>query len=365
MTLTAPPPSKLSGPRPLRIGLTLGDPAGIGPEIVARTLARWAGLFPEGTAEPVVYGEPEAVDAPHAPPSRTVPVPDSVTLAGRRYATPAGGEPITPGRASAAGGYAAAAAFITALEDAQAGRIDAVVTAPINKVALKLAGFDYPGHTEIIGAATGVTNPVMMLASRRLRTVPLTIHVPLSAVPELITPTLLDDTLAVTDRSLRELFGIAAPRIAVCGLNPHASDHGRFGDEEARVIAPALNHARSKEGGGIDAHGPFAADSLFARCLLDETTGRRAENGFDAVIGMYHDQALIPLKLLSMGQAVNVTLGVPLVRTSVDHGTAYDIAGRGIADEGSLVEAVCLAVQMAQARSHSPAAHTHTNRDRP
>jgi 4-hydroxythreonine-4-phosphate dehydrogenase len=211
-----------------------------------------------------------------------------------------------------------------------------MVTAPISKQLMGQAGFAFPGHTELLAEIAGSGDPVMLLVGGSLRVALATIHLALRDVPAQITRPHLERTLAVVNADLRRRFAIAQPRIAVCGLNPHAGEGGRFGDEEAREIAPAVAAARAS---GIDAEGPLSADSLFHLA---------AQGRFDAVLAMYHDQGLGPLKLHAFGHAVNVTLGLPLIRTSVDHGTAFDIAGQGRADAGSMEEAIRLAAELAR-----------------
>ena len=305
-------------PRP-RLALTVGDPAGIGPEIVLRALAS-----PElPSADWIVYG-PEAAMRSRA----------------RRFALPfpsaaivdVGGGDVPLGRVSAPGGRAAADAVLRAASDARAGRIDGMVTAPLNKASLQAAGHPWPGHTEMLADASGVSDVAMMFVGGPLRVALLTIHRSLRSVPDAITR---DEVLRVGRLVHRELprFGAAGP-IAFCGLNPHAGEGGMFGDEESRVIAPALATLR---GEGIEVAGPLPADSVFVRA---------ARGDFAAVVACYHDQGLIPVKLAAFGHAVNVTLGLPFVRTSVDHGTGFDIVEKGVAEEGSLLAAMRLAVEL-------------------
>ncbi len=298
------------------IGLTVGDPAGIGPEIVSRALERDA-------REICVYGDLDAVE-------RAGGLAPGVE---RCQHASAAVEPGKPDPAAAAG---VVAAIQAAAQDCLTGRLEAMVTAPISKEVLGNAGFPWPGHTELLQEAAGEGRAVMLLVGGRLRVALATIHCALREVPERLAATDLAEILTILDRDLSRRFALPAPRIAVCGLNPHAGEGGRFGDEEARQIGPAVAAARAS---GVDAQGPFAADSLFHRAASGE---------FDCVLGMYHDQALGPLKVHAFGKAVNVTLGLPLIRTSVDHGTAFDIAGQGRADAGSLVEAILLARTLAR-----------------
>jgi 4-hydroxythreonine-4-phosphate dehydrogenase len=284
-----------------RVAITAGDPAGIGPEIAAR-----AASDPRVTeaCDPLVLGAPA-------------------------------GATFVPGQLSAEAGRAAYDTIVRAVDAAKAGDVDAIATAPVNKEAFKLAGLPWAGHTDLLAHLTGAPHVAMMFYSDALRVVLATVHVPLAEVPRTLTRASLERTIALTARSL-PLFDKAEPRIAVAGLNPHAGEHGLFGREELDVIAPAIDACRGR---GIDVQGPFPADTVFVRA-------RRGE--FDVVVACYHDQGLIPVKLLAFGQAVNVTLGLPIIRTSVDHGTAFDIAGKGIADPQSMIAAVLLAARLAR-----------------
>ena len=286
-----------------RVGITVGDPAGIGPEIAVKAAADPAVL---DVCEPRLYG-PSDAEALRAFP---------------------------PGRLSADAGRAAYEAIVKAVQDTRAGRIDAIATAPINKEAFALAGIPFKGHTDLLALLTNDGPAVMMFHSEPLRVVLATVHVALRDVPRLLTRELLDFLIDLTAREMPR-FGIARPRLALAGLNPHAGEHGVIGDEDERVLRPAVDRARKDR--GIDISGPWPGDTVFARAARGE---------FDVVIACYHDQGLIPVKLLAFGKAVNVTLGLPIVRTSVDHGTAFDIAGKGVADPGSLIEAVRLAATL-------------------
>ncbi|HEX7140318.1 MAG TPA: 4-hydroxythreonine-4-phosphate dehydrogenase PdxA, partial [Vicinamibacterales bacterium] len=215
------------------------------------------------------------------------------------------------------------------------GEVDAIATAPVNKEAFGLAGLPWTGHTDLLGHLTGTRRVAMMFYSEPLRVVLATVHVPLAAVSRALTMETMQATIELTADELPR-FGYERPRIGVAGLNPHAGEHGLFGDEERNAIAPAIGACRAR---GIDVSGPFPGDTVFVRA-------RRGE--FDVVIACYHDQGLIPIKLLAFGQAVNVTLGLPIIRTSVDHGTAFDIAGKGIADPESMIAAVLLAARLAR-----------------
>jgi 4-hydroxythreonine-4-phosphate dehydrogenase len=226
--------------------------------------------------------------------------------------------------------------YITAAADlAIKERIEAMVTCPINKMAMQLSGFHYSGHTELLAERTKSNEFAMMLAGDRLRVVLVTIHVPLRDVPVILSRQKIVKTIKLAWRALNERFGIKSPRIAVSGLNPHAGEGGMFGDEEKNIIAPAIHDAGNQ---GFYASGPFPPDTIFYHA---------ANKRYDAVISMYHDQGLIPFKLIHFNNGVNTTLGLPIIRTSVDHGTAYDIAGTGIADPGSLIAAINMAAQQA------------------
>lgn len=320
------------------IGITLGDAAGIGPEIIVK-------LFAAGLPCPtVVYGDAgildatiarlgltrtwrtQRLDAPEAEACQAALIP----VCNRWQALPAD---LGLGRISAAAGRGAYEYLCHAIDDAQAGRLRAIVTAPLNKKAMQAGGADYPGHTEILAERTGTAHYAMMLANPELRVILVTIHMALAQVSPAITLDSELNTIRLAQRACRQA-GISAPRIAVAGLNPHAGEDGRFGQEEITTIAPAIKQAQSE---GIDASGPWPGDTIFMRA-------RRGE--FDIVVAQYHDQGLIPVKYLGVDQGVNVTVGLPFVRTSVDHGTAFDIAGLGVADPGSLRAAYDMALAM-------------------
>jgi 4-hydroxythreonine-4-phosphate dehydrogenase len=310
------------------IALSCGDPSGIGPEIA---VAAWRAL---GRTVPFVWiGDPShlpdgtdwtELKTPDEDPGDAFPV--------LPYAFP---KPAVPGRPEPQNAQSVIDVIARGVDLVSSGACAALCTAPIHKKALiDGAGFSYPGHTEYLAALAGVDRVVMMLASEQLRVVPATIHIALADVPGALTPTLLSDTLSITAKALRDQFGIAAPRIAVAGLNPHGGEGGAMGREELDWIAPVLNTL------DIDATitGPHPADTLFHAAA-------RAQ--YDAVVAMYHDQALIPIKTLDFDKGVNVTLGLPFIRTSPDHGTALDIAGQGIARPTSMIEALKLAHRMA------------------
>lgn len=310
----------------VRLALTVGDPAGIGPEIVLRALA--ASERPE--AECIVYG-PMASLLERAQRFDLRPPQE---LAARLVDVPTE-QPIAWGRTSAAAGRAAAEAVLRATRDAREGRLDALVTAPLNKESLRAAGYAWPGHTELLAEATGTRDVAMMFVGGGLRVALLTIHQPLRRVPDLLSTEGLQRVARLVHRELPR-FGATRRRIGLCGLNPHAGEAGLLGSEEGSLLRPAVASLRAE---GIDLQGPFPADSLLVRAARGE---------FDAVLACYHDQGLIPVKLLAFGRSVNVTLGLPFVRTSVDHGTAFDIVERGVADAGSLLEAMKLATQLAR-----------------
>jgi 4-hydroxythreonine-4-phosphate dehydrogenase len=283
-----------------RVAITIGDPAGIGPEIAAKAAASPRVLE---VCTPVLYG---------------------------RIYSPG----VEAGTLSAEAGRTAYGAIVAAVEDAMAGEVEAVATAPINKEAFALAGLPWRGHTELLAHLTGAPSVAMMFHADALRVVLATIHEPLASVPRLLTRELVEGVIRLAARELPR-FGFSLPRLGMCGLNPHAGEGGVLGDEEQRVIEPAI---AACVGDGIRVAGPYPADTLFVRASRGE---------FDAIIACYHDQGLIPVKLLAFGKAVNVTLGLPIIRTSVDHGTAFDIAGRNAADPGSMIEAVRLAARLA------------------
>lgn len=326
---------------PVTIALTMGDPRGIGPEIVVKALHS-AELPVDATiiivgALQVLRCEAEGLgqsfELPLAhrgePPTGQVAIMDLANF-------PA--EMREPRRAEAANGRASLDYVETVVDMALAGEADAVVTCPINKEAIAAAGSPFPGHTEMLARQTGAGRAVMMLLAGGLRVALATTHVALREVPDELNAPSITRTLIIVAHALGRFFGVGRPRIAVCGLNPHCGDGGRFGDEEARIVEPAVEEARRA---GVHACGPKPADTVFAQA---------AEGQYDAVVALYHDQGMIPVKLAGLGRVVNVTLGLPIIRTSVGHGTAYDIAGRGRADEASLVEAIRLAVQMARTR---------------
>jgi 4-hydroxythreonine-4-phosphate dehydrogenase len=319
------------------LALTMGDPAGIGGEL---TLKAW--LARREGAPFVALDDPARLAALAAALGLDVPI-RPVDRAADALAVFPAGLPVLPvalgaqpvlGRADPANAAAVIASIERATKLTLAGETAAVVTNPIHKSTLYGIGFPHPGHTEFLAALTRTPLAVMMLAGPGLRVVPVTIHVSLRRMLDLLTAERIVATARVTADALRRQWGIAAPRLAIAGLNPHAGEDGTMGDEEITIIGPAIARLRAE---GIDAAGPFAADSMF-------TEAARAT--YDVALGMYHDQALIPLKTLDMWRGVNVTLGLPIIRTSPDHGTAFAIAGKGIADPTSLIAAIDLAASL-------------------
>jgi 4-hydroxythreonine-4-phosphate dehydrogenase len=313
------------------IAISLGDPAGIGPEIVARALVE------RPDAPLLVFGDAGILVRAAAAAGVAAPAPERV-----RGVTSLGPSDVTPGRPGDASGRAQLAYLTAATDAALAGEVAALVTAPISKEWIARAGFSFPGHTEYLAARAGVREFAMMLAGPVLRVTVATTHVALRDVPRLLTVEGIASTIWLTADGLARRFGIARPRVAVAGLNPHAGEAGRFGDEENRLVKPAIDRARERlAAAGLEAsvEGPLVPDSVF----------RQAAHGqFDAVVALYHDQGLIPLKLLHFDDGVNITLGLPFVRTSPDHGTAYDIAGTGRARAQSFLAALDLAIASTQ-----------------
>ncbi|MGZ2258132.1 4-hydroxythreonine-4-phosphate dehydrogenase PdxA [Roseobacter sp. A03A-229] len=313
--------------------ISCGEPAGIGPEIAARA---WAAL--RGTVPLAWMGDARHLPAetPHrvieTPAMAAEVSPDALPVLQHDFPAPA--TPGQPDPANAQGVIDVIAACVALVD---AGKTSALCTAPIHKQALiEGAGFVYPGHTEYLASlAGGASRAVMMLASDQLRVVPATIHIALEDVPRALTPALLRETIEITHADLRGRFGVAAPRLAIAGLNPHAGEGGTMGRQELDWINALLDEMRD---GGFDLRGPLPADTMFHAAARDR---------YDAAIAMYHDQALIPIKTLDFDRGVNVTLGLPFIRTSPDHGTAFDIAGTGTANPTSMIEAIKLAARMA------------------
>jgi 4-hydroxythreonine-4-phosphate dehydrogenase len=316
------------------IAICCGEPAGIGSEIA---LAAWKALRTEipliwiGDLTHLPSGTPVQTvsDASNASAMST----DAFVVLQQDF-----GSPAIPGTANPGHAQGVINAIATGVDLAQSGRISALCTAPIHKAALiDGANFAYPGHTEYLAALAGVDRVVMMLACDQLRVVPTTIHIPVAEVPSKLTASLLTDTLLITHAALRRSFGIDQPRIAVAGLNPHAGEAGKIGMEEINMVTPVLDALRAQ---GMDVTGPMSADTMFH-------AGARAR--YDVAVCMYHDQALIPIKTLDFSGGVNITLGLPFIRTSPDHGTAFDIAGQGKADATSMIAAIRMAAKMAAA----------------
>ena len=300
--------------------ITMGEPSGVGPEVALAAFEHFGGKV--GTHPLKLVGD-AALFATHK--DALIPTSSKITA--------------VPGKPNAGNATAVTEAIEIAVQACMKGEAAAVVTAPIHKAVLNGAGFPFPGHTEFLAHLTGARRAVMMLASEKLRVVPLTIHMPVADVPKAISKQAVFDTGEIILTALRRDFGILMPRLAVAGLNPHAGEDGMLGSEDISVIAPAVAALAAR---GFHVRGPLSADTLFHA---------EARKNYDAALCMYHDQALIPIKTLSFWDGVNVTLGLPIVRTSPDHGTALDIAGQGKADARSMIAAIQMAADMADARS--------------
>lgn len=329
----------------LPLAISLGDPAGIGPEVILAAYEQLkfdtrpffvVGGFDVlrscaktlGTHRPIIT----IADAQEAPEAFAQGLP---VLAGADA-------DYEPGAPSDEGAALALHSLAEAIRAALTNQASGVVTAPVSKSQLGNVGFDFPGQTEFLASVCGLApeDAVMMLAGPTLRTVPLTVHVAMAQVPQLISRELIEHKAAIVDAALRRDFGLPAPRLAISGLNPHSGEDGQFGDEEARCITPAIEALNAK---GIEAFGPVPGDALFTPMMRPS---------FDAALCMYHDQALIPIKAIEFDQGVNVTLGLPIIRTSPDHGTAFDIAGTGKANANAMIAAIQMAGQMAKARAN-------------
>lgn len=326
------------------LGLTMGDPAGIGPEVIAKAVA---GRALRRICYPIVIGSLPVMERTikslrlklnafrvdgHEPLPRqngAIAVLDPLETPLKRF---------TPGVAAAETGAASVAFIKKGVELARIGCIDGIVTAPINKEAINMGGCHYPGHTELLADLTQASESGMMIVGGPLRIMFVTTHVAIKDLPAQLTQARIEKGIRLAHAALTTLFGIKKPTIGVAALNPHAGEHGLFGDEETRVIRPAARVARAQ---GILASDPLPADTLF---------GKAAKGQYDGIVALYHDQGLIPLKLVAFGTCVNLTVGLPIIRTSVDHGTAFDIVGKGIADPGSMLEAVKLAARIAKNR---------------
>lgn len=323
-----------------RIGITMGDPAGIGPEVVLKAVAEDE---VRAICQPVIIGDAQLL----AHNARTLDLQCGYEIVRRDENLPrSSAEPIIfhldnihghvePGIESGAAGKAAGEYIEAAVELCATGSIDAIATAPINKRALFLGGYSFPGHTEFLAHLTGIDDYAMGFVADNLRVVLISTHVPLSEAIRLVQRERVEKTIRLAEHELRR-WGLESPRLAVAALNPHGAEGGLFGIEEASEILPAVERCRVMD--RINVSGPYSADTVFLRASRGE---------FDAVVACYHDQAMIPVKCLSFGEAVNVTLGLPFIRTSVDHGTAFDIAGKGSAEHSSMVAAIKLAADLA------------------
>jgi 4-hydroxythreonine-4-phosphate dehydrogenase len=332
-------------PLPTPLALTQGDPAGIGPDIA---LSAYVSRDSLGLPPFLYIGDPGVLAARAAGLGIRVEIAETDAagaISAFAHALPVmpvpAGTNVTPGVPDSSTAKGTIEAIETAVSLARDGRAGAVVTNPIAKSVLYAAGFAFPGHTEFLAHLSGLTasgdayRPVMMLAGPRLKAVPVTIHIPLKDVPEALTTELIVDTCRIIDHDMKTRFAVSAPRLALSGLNPHAGEDGALGKEDAAVIRPAIDALRAA---GIDAIGPLPADTMFHD---------RAREGYDVAVCMYHDQALIPAKALGFDDSVNVTLGLPFIRTSPDHGTAFSLAGKGVARPDSLIAAIRLAGELA------------------
>lgn len=326
------------------LGITMGDPAGIGPEVIVKALAMPA---VHRLCRPIVIGSLPVIEqtiqwlgvpltvvsvSGHNVPdhrSGCLPVLDPLER-------PLGKFPR--GTISEKAGAASVAFILKAIHLAQIGCLDAVVTGPINKEAINLAGYHYPGHTELLADVTKSKEVGMMIVGGPLKIMFVTTHVAIRELPDSLSANGILRSIRLADRAMKEYFGVPKPRIGIAALNPHGGEGGLFGEDERLNILPAARRARRMR---IDASDPLPADTLFGKTIRGE---------FDAVVAMYHDQGLIPLKMVAFGECVNLTVGLPIIRTSVDHGTAYDIAGKGVADCGSLIEAIKMAARLANHR---------------
>lgn len=336
---------------PAPLAVSLGDPAGVGPELICEA---WTRRHENGLPPFFAVGGPALLQAAAAMrglsvPIRTIADPaqangifaEALPVLGDRDGSYRPGQPDRDGAALALESLTLAATL------ANQGGAAGLVTGPVAKARLAELGFDHPGQTEFVAQVCGIPadDAVMLLAGPNLRTVPITVHCALSSVPHRLSAELIYSRAAITARGLRQDFGIASPRLAICALNPHGGEEGKFGDEEARIIQPAIERLREQ---GIDATGPHSADALFSP---------RARDGYDVAICMYHDQALIPLKALDFDNGVNMTLGLPIIRTSPDHGTAFGIAGKSSAHPGAMIAAIRMAGEAAAFRTIAHAAH--------
>jgi len=329
------------------LGITMGDPAGIGPEVIAKALAQ---PRVRRLCLPLVIGSQSIMRQTVKRLGLRL---DVVAVDGHGGAAFRAGQisvldpaeqplsRVKPGVASSEGGAASVAFIKKGVRLAQLGCIDGIVTAPINKEAINMAGCHFPGHTELLADLTKAKESGMMIVGGPLKIMFVTTHLAIKDLPAQLTRPKIEKGIRLAHMALTRLFGFKRPRIGVAALNPHAGEHGLFGDEEGRLVLPAARAARAK---GILASDPLPADTLF---------GKAARGEYDGVVALYHDQGLIPLKLVAFGTCVNLTVGLPIIRTSVDHGTAFDIVGKGVADPGSLVEAIVLAAGLAARRQRA------------
>lgn len=317
------------------IGITLGDPSGIGPEIVVRALIRADDALRQRL---IIYGDGAILDRAYIQVTGER-MPRALGLVDRALLSP---DQAVPGRPTQAGGRAQVGYLEAALGAIRGRRIAGLVTAPINKHEARKAGFGFPGHTEFLAERLGVSRYAMMLAGPSMRVVLATVHIPLASVPNALTVDGVSQTIELAVETMERDYAISPVRVGVLGLNPHAGERGLFGDQEQTVITPAIKQSREHLGDRAALSGPLVPDAAF----------RAATNGaYDVMIAMYHDQGLIPIKLLDFDKAVNITLGLPIVRTSPDHGVAYDIAGQGRADASSFIAALDLAARMVDNRA--------------
>lgn len=324
------------------IGITMGDPAGIGPEVVVKAVTD---REVKRACHPLVIGSGEVISAAAKRFLKKTKVKHMIWMEGARkptadinviVSTNLNPSRLKWGRITSLSGKMASDSVFCAVQYALSGQIDAVVTAPLSKKGLHLAGYDFPGHTELLAYLTAAEKYAMMFVSNEYKIVLVTTHLPLSEVSPHLSRKLILEKLMITQKALPRYFGIKKPEIGVCALNPHGGEEGIFGNEEIRYIIPAIKSAYRL---GIKAHGPFPADTIFSP---------RIARYFDCILAMYHDQGLIPLKMKGMGKAVNLTIGLPIIRTSPDFGTALDIAGKGVADPQGMINAILLAVKLSR-----------------
>jgi 4-hydroxythreonine-4-phosphate dehydrogenase len=328
------------------IGITMGDPTGIGPEIIVKALSMEE---PFQTCRPIVFGDREVLSKTIRIQNLSVAlkvidrIPEDGYLPNNIFLLPITqleADSLCFGKPDRACGEAMVKYIEEAVRLVMSGKLDAITTCPINKQAMNAAGYPFPGHTELLAHLVGASSVAMMFLGAKWKIVLATTHLPLKNVSKWITLNRILSTLRLTDEGMKKYFEIPHPKIAVLGLNPHCGEEGLLGEEEKREILPAIEEARSL---GMDVEGPFSADSFFD--LSKQTP-------FDVVISMYHDQGLIPIKMYGFKDAINFTLGLPFVRTSVDHGTAYDIAGKGLADPTNLIKAILTAANLSKSKSN-------------